>query len=179
MLDALDSDIVRELANHIFVVSSPNWTTFPWRYFFPSNISNIAMVRWNLYRKGRCQKPRSRTGPWCCHHRLLSLPFARNPRWGTEKEKKGMEEWKHETIECQMEDNEGIRKPSGPSQSNIRLIMDSRLCEDYWKQRNFLDLVIFTSKSARTSMGLLLQHWWRRFIMISSCCHVLCRQRRT
>lgn len=60
-------------------------------FFCPSNISNSAMVRWNLYRKGRCRKPRSRTGPWCCHHRLLSLPFARNPRWGTEKEKKGME----------------------------------------------------------------------------------------
>lgn len=29
MLDALDSDILRELATHIFVVSSPNWTTFP------------------------------------------------------------------------------------------------------------------------------------------------------
>ena len=95
------------------------------------------------------------------------------------KRRKEWKEWKHETIECQMEDNEGIRKPSGPSQSNIRLIMDSGLCEDYWKQRNFLDLVIFTSKSARTSMGLLLQHWWRRFIMISSRCHVFCRQRRT
>lgn len=179
MLDALDSDIVRELANHIFVVSSPNWTTFPWRYFFPPTYPTLQWSGGTCTGKGDAENIEVELVLGVATIVCWAYPSQEIQGEVQKKRRKEWKEWKHETIECQMEDNEGIRKPSGPSQSNIRLIMDSRLCEDYWKERNFLDLVIFTSKSARTSMGLLLQHWWRRFIMISSCCHVFCRQRRT
>ena len=46
-------------------------------------------------------------------------------------------------------ENEGIRKPSGPSKSNIRSTMDYRWCEDYWKERNFLDAVIWKPPNLR------------------------------